>query len=322
MVDYDALTEALKSGSLRGAAHRDFRRRADPVDLELLRLDNVTLTPHIAGASLTTIEHAADAAAEEVRRYLAGEGPLNPCGVTRGRGPCARLPRSVQRQLLPALARLHCAPKLELCPMKSRWSDLEFRSVVDGYVGAGLNLDLATRVYTTRLLGGDPQLVLHGGGNTSVKTVVSDADGSEVPVICVKGSGWDMGTIEPAGLPAVRLAELAALARFDALSDMEMVRQQRRLLDGSFRAQPIGRGDPACADPGRHVDHTHANAIVALTDQPDGEALVREIFPDAVVVPYVMPGFVLAKACAKALAAAPDATSMILIEARNLHLVR
>jgi rhamnose utilization protein RhaD (predicted bifunctional aldolase and dehydrogenase)/NAD(P)-dependent dehydrogenase (short-subunit alcohol dehydrogenase family) len=198
--------------------------------------------------------------------------------------------------------------------MKSRWSDSEFRSVVDGYVRAGLNLDLATRVYTTRLLGGDPQLVLHGGGNTSVKTVMSDADGSEVAVICVKGSGWDMGTIEPAGLPAVRLAELAALARFDTLSDMEMVRQQRRLLMDPSAPNPSVEAILHALIPARHVDHTHANAIVSLTDQPDGEALVREIFPDAIVVPYVMPGFVLAKACAKALAAAPGATSMMLLK--------
>src|SRR5580700_6904434 len=108
---------------------------------------------------------------------------------------------------------------MELSPMKSRWSDLEFRSVVDGYLRSGLHLDLATRVYTTRLLGGDPQLVLHGGGNTSVKTTTVDADGGEVEVLCVKGSGWDMGAIEPPGLPAVRLKELAALARFDTLSD-------------------------------------------------------------------------------------------------------
>jgi rhamnose utilization protein RhaD (predicted bifunctional aldolase and dehydrogenase)/NAD(P)-dependent dehydrogenase (short-subunit alcohol dehydrogenase family) len=198
--------------------------------------------------------------------------------------------------------------------MKSRWSDPEFRSVVDGYVRAGLNLDLATRVYTTRLLGGDPELVLHGGGNTSVKTVMSDADGSEVPVICVKGSGWDMGTIEPAGLPAVRLAALAALARFDTLSDMEMVRQQRRLLMDPSAPNPSVEAILHGLIPARHVDHTHANAIVALTDQPDGEALAREIFPDAIVVPYVMPGFVLAKACAKALAAAPGATSMMLLK--------
>jgi D-3-phosphoglycerate dehydrogenase / 2-oxoglutarate reductase len=79
MVDYDALTEALKSGHLRGAALETFAAEPTPADLELLRLENVTLTPHIAGASLKTIQHAADAAAEEVRRYLSGEGPLNPC---------------------------------------------------------------------------------------------------------------------------------------------------------------------------------------------------------------------------------------------------
>ena len=80
MVDYDALTEALKSGHLRGAMLETFAVEPAPAGLELLRLDNVTLTPHIAGASLKTIERAADAAAEEVRRYLAGEAPLNPCG--------------------------------------------------------------------------------------------------------------------------------------------------------------------------------------------------------------------------------------------------
>ena len=80
MVDYDALTEALKSGHLRGAMLETFAVEPAPAGLELLRLDNVTLTPHIAGASLKTIECAADAAAEEVRRYLAGEAPLNPCG--------------------------------------------------------------------------------------------------------------------------------------------------------------------------------------------------------------------------------------------------
>jgi rhamnose utilization protein RhaD (predicted bifunctional aldolase and dehydrogenase)/NAD(P)-dependent dehydrogenase (short-subunit alcohol dehydrogenase family) len=198
--------------------------------------------------------------------------------------------------------------------MKSRWSDPEFRSVVDGYVRSGLNNDLATRVYTTRLLGGDPELVLHGGGNTSVKTVAKDADGSEVAVICVKGSGWDMATIEPPGLPAVRLKELAALARFDALSDMEMVREQRRLLMDPAAPNPSVEAILHALIPARHVDHTHANAIVSITNQPDGEALVRGLFPDSIVVPYVMPGFDLAKVCAKAIAAAPGATSMILMQ--------
>jgi rhamnose utilization protein RhaD (predicted bifunctional aldolase and dehydrogenase)/NAD(P)-dependent dehydrogenase (short-subunit alcohol dehydrogenase family) len=198
--------------------------------------------------------------------------------------------------------------------MKSRWSDSQFRSVVDSYVKSGLNLDLATRVYTTRLLGGDPELVLHGGGNTSVKTVVKDADGSEIPVLCVKGSGWDMATIEPPGLPAVRLKELAALARLDALSDVEMVRQQRRLLMDPTAPNPSVEAILHAVIPAKHADHTHANAIVALTDEPDGEALVRELFPDAIFVPYVMPGFDLAKVCAEAIAAAPGASGMILMK--------
>ena len=123
-----------------------------------------------------------------------------------------------------------------------------------------------------------------------------------------------MGSIEPAGLPAVRLKELAALARFDTLSDVEMVRQQRRLLMDPAAPNPSVEAILHALIPARHVDHTHANAIVALTNQPDGEALVAEVFPDSVIVPYVMPGFDLAKACAKALAAAPGASSMILMQ--------
>ena len=117
-----------------------------------------------------------------------------------------------------------------------------------------------------------------------------------------------------AGLPAVRLKQLAALARFDALSDIEMVRQQRRLLMDPAAPNPSVEAILHAVIPAKHVDHTHANGIVALTDQPDGEALARELFPDAILVPYVMPGFDLAKACAKAIAAAPRATSMILMK--------
>ena len=82
--------------------------------------------------------------------------------------------------------------------MQSRWSEAEAAAAVEKYVSAGINKDVAIRVYSTRILGQDPALVLHGGGNTSVKTRVADADGSVVEVLCVKGSGWDMGTIEPA----------------------------------------------------------------------------------------------------------------------------
>src|ERR1700685_2832970 len=95
--------------------------------------------------------------------------------------------------------------------MKSRWSDADAQDFVSRYAEKGVNGDLALRVYTTRLLGGDPRLVLHGGGNTSVKTNTTDLLGDTVEVIAVKGSGWDMGNIEPAGLPAVKLCPLRRL---------------------------------------------------------------------------------------------------------------
>src|SRR5215475_7942834 len=111
--------------------------------------------------------------------------------------------------------------------MQSRWNDDEARILTGRYAESGISEDLALRVYTTRLLGQDPSLVLHGGGNTSVKTRVHDLLGDEVDVLCVKGSGWDMATIEPAGLPAVRLAALRKLRARETLEDEEMVRIQR-----------------------------------------------------------------------------------------------
>src|SRR5436190_14148957 len=107
--------------------------------------------------------------------------------------------------------------------MKSRWSDAEANAAIARYGEKGVAPELALRVYTTRLLGGDPALVLHGGGNTSVKTRAKDMLGEDVEVLCVKGSGWDMGNIEPPGLPAVRLQPLRRLRALDALSDEDMV---------------------------------------------------------------------------------------------------
>src|ERR1700747_2095132 len=102
--------------------------------------------------------------------------------------------------------------------MRSLWSDTDAERMVERYAKQGVGRDLASRVYTSRLLGGDPKLVLHGGGNTSVKTVVKDLLDEEVEVLCVKGSGWGRGAIEPAGHPAVRLAPLRKLRDRAALS--------------------------------------------------------------------------------------------------------
>src|SRR5256885_10560310 len=149
--------------------------------------------------------------------------------------------------------------------MKSRWSESEAQEFVDRYATKGIAEDLALRVYTTRLLGSDPRLVLHGGGNTSVKTQMKDLLGDTVEVICVKGSGWDMGNIEPAGLPAVKLAPLRRLRALDRLSDEEMVNCQRINLLDSAAPNPSVETLLHAFLPPKFVDHTHSTAALALT---------------------------------------------------------
>src|SRR5277367_3786013 len=190
--------------------------------------------------------------------------------------------------------------------MKSGWVDAEAERMVADYAAKGVGRDVALRVYTSRLLGRDPQLVLHGGGNTSVKTVMRDFIGDEVEVLCVKGSGWDMASIEPAGLPAVRLAALRRLRARDALTDEDMVAFQRaNLLDPSSPNPSVETLLHAFL-PHKFIDHTHSTAVLSLTDQPDGEAMVREVYGDRVAyVPYIMPGFPLAKTVAEIYEADP-----------------
>ena len=163
--------------------------------------------------------------------------------------------------------------------------------------------DLALRVYTSRLLGQEPDLVLHGGGNTSVKTTVKDFFGNFVEVLCVKGSGWDLATIEKPGFPAVRMDTLLKLAELDTLSDSDMVEQQRLGLLDPAAPNPSIEAIVHAVIPSKFVDHTHADAILALTNNPNGKKHIKEVFGDSmIVVPYVMPGFVLAKAVQKAIA--------------------
>jgi rhamnose utilization protein RhaD (predicted bifunctional aldolase and dehydrogenase)/NAD(P)-dependent dehydrogenase (short-subunit alcohol dehydrogenase family) len=197
--------------------------------------------------------------------------------------------------------------------MKSAWTDRDADAAVACYENLGR--DLALRVYTTRLLGQDPRLVLHGGGNTSVKTRLSDLNGEDVDVLCVKGSGWDMGAIEPAGLPAVRLAPLLKLRAREKLSDEEMVRLQRANLIEPGAPNPSVEALLHAFVPHKFIDHTHSTAVLALTDQPDGEALCREVFGARVgYVPYLMPGFGLAKAAAEVFEADPSGEGLILVK--------
>jgi rhamnulose-1-phosphate aldolase/alcohol dehydrogenase len=198
--------------------------------------------------------------------------------------------------------------------MQSRWSDADARALVAKLAAKGVGEDLALRIYTTRLLGQDRRLVLHGGGNTSVKMTARDPFGDEVEVLCVKGSGWDMGTIEPAGLPAVRLAPLRRLRTVAALSDEEMVNVQRLNLLDSAAPNPSVETLLHAFLPHKFVDHTHSTAVLALTDQPDNEALCREVYGARVgYVPYVMPGFGLAKLGANIFEQNPNVEGLVLL---------
>jgi rhamnulose-1-phosphate aldolase/alcohol dehydrogenase len=199
--------------------------------------------------------------------------------------------------------------------MQSRWSDAEAKDFVARYAAKGVSAELALRTYTTRLLGSDPKLVLHGGGNTSVKTRMRDLLGDEVEVICVKGSGWDMGNIEPQGLPAVRLAPLRRLRSLAKLSDEGMVNFQRVNLLDSSAPNPSVETLLHAFLPHKFIDHTHSTAVLALTDQPDGEAIVRDVYGDRVAyVPYTIPGFALAKSVAEVFDRNPKVEGLVLLQ--------
>ncbi|MBV9970098.1 MAG: bifunctional aldolase/short-chain dehydrogenase [Xanthobacteraceae bacterium] len=195
--------------------------------------------------------------------------------------------------------------------MQSRFVETEAEALVARYAGAPR--DLALRVYTTRLLGSDPKLVLHGGGNTSVKLRMPDLMGREVDVLCVKGSGADMAVIEPAGLPAVRLAELRLLLERDSMSDEEMVKAQRANLLDPTAPNPSVETLLHAFIPQRFVDHTHATAVLSLIDQPDGAERAADLYDGRMgIVPYIMPGFGLAKAAARVFAGVPNPIGLIL----------
>ena len=185
--------------------------------------------------------------------------------------------------------------------MKSLWNDAEAEKLVSDYAAKGVSRDLALRVYTTRLLGGEPRLVLHGGGNTSLKTTARDILGREHAVLCVKGSGWDMAVIEPAGLPAVKMEALTEARRLDALSDEDMVALQRANLIDPASPNPSVETLLHAFLPHKFVDHTHSTAILAIVDQGENsKALCEQVFGAKMgYVPYIKPGFDLAKAAAE-----------------------
>ena len=195
--------------------------------------------------------------------------------------------------------------------MKNRYDDIEAKAQIEKY--ADYPEELALRVYTSRLIGQEEDLVLHGGGNTSAKGRIANILGEEMDVIFVKGSGWDLGDIEPAGLPALDLTYLRKLRALDNLSDEEMVNQFRtHLLDASSPNPSIETLVHTFLPPA-FIDHTHADAIVILTNINDCETVLREALGDNIgILPFIMPGFPLAKAVADMYEANPDMECLIL----------
>ncbi|KHD11523.1 short-chain dehydrogenase [Candidatus Thiomargarita nelsonii] len=155
---------------------------------------------------------------------------------------------------------------------------------------------LALRVYTSRLLGIEPALVLHGGGNTSVKANTSNIFGEPEDLLYVKGSGWDLASIEAAGFAPVKLDVLKKMVLLDQLSDTEMVRVQRAAMTDPNAPNPSVEAILHAIIPFRYVDHTHADAVVTITNTENGAERIGQIYGKRVlIVPYVMPGFILAK---------------------------
>jgi rhamnose utilization protein RhaD (predicted bifunctional aldolase and dehydrogenase)/NAD(P)-dependent dehydrogenase (short-subunit alcohol dehydrogenase family) len=191
--------------------------------------------------------------------------------------------------------------------MLSLWSEQE--------AGACEN-ELELRVYSSRLLGRDPSLVLHGGGNTSVKITESNAVGEEEEILYIKGSGWDLETIEAEGFAPVRLQPMIQLAALETLTDPQMVNELKTQLTRSDAPAPSVETILHAALPFRYVDHTHADAVVTITNTADGRRRIDEIYGDqVVVVPYVMPGFDLARDVARLFAeqAGPQTIGMVLM---------
>lgn len=199
--------------------------------------------------------------------------------------------------------------------MKSLWNATDAATLVEHYAVKGVAEDLALRIYSSRLLGSDPRLVQHGGGNTSLKTRERLITGEEVDVIRVKGSGWNLDAIEPEGMPSLRLAALQELKHVAHMSDEAMVNAQRSALLDSTAPTPSVETLLHAWVPQPVIDHTHANAVLAVVDQPDGEHRARDLFADVLAIcPYVMPGFALAQQVRAIVEAQRPAQGVVLLK--------
>jgi rhamnose utilization protein RhaD (predicted bifunctional aldolase and dehydrogenase) len=149
--------------------------------------------------------------------------------------------------------------------------------------------DLELRVFSSNLLGRSDELVLHGGGNTSVKSMV---DGEEI--LYVKGSGWDLVSIKAEGFSPVKMSTLLEMAELEELSDTNMVSGQKEAMIDGTAPNPSVEAILHALIPFKVVDHTHADAVVTISNSVNGAEHIEKLFPNFLIVPYIMPGFILA----------------------------
>lgn len=196
--------------------------------------------------------------------------------------------------------------------MKNRYSPEEFALFSQSLNNC--NADLAIRTYTSRLIGQEENLVLHGGGNTSVKSTVTNLLGAPCDVLFIKGSGWDLGSIEPQGFPALDLDYLQRLRPLEVLTDEEMVNQFRTHMLDSSAPNPSIETLVHAFLPHKFIDHTHADAIVTLTNMDQPEARLREVLGNKIgILPWIMPGFPLSRKVVELYERQPDIEAIILL---------
>ena len=199
--------------------------------------------------------------------------------------------------------------------MKNKWNNSEAKKYISFYKKKKISKELALRIYTTHLLGREKDLVLHGGGNTSLKTSIKNIFRQNISVMHIKGSGWDMGSIDYPGMPAVELDPLLKTSKLTKLNDFEMVNLQRKCLVNSQAPNPSVETLLHAFLPFKYVDHTHASAILGLIDQPNDVEVCKSAFGDQVgIVPYVIPGFDLAKLSYKIFSKNKNVIGLILLK--------
>lgn len=198
--------------------------------------------------------------------------------------------------------------------MKSKWNNRDASKFIKKYIEKGINEELALRIYSTRLLGNDSRLVLHGGGNTSLKLSLKNSFGKKENIIYVKGSGKDMSNIDIDGFPALELDNLINLKKMKKINDFQMINYLKKyMMDTTFPNASVETLLHSFL-PHKYVDHTHSNAILSLINQPNDKKICKKIFGnDLGLVPYIMPGFELSKKASQVFEKNPKVKGLILL---------